>query len=191
DPTAVQSCARAGQGVRGRSEPAAAAERGAREARRRPPRRATSRQARSVWRCPRPRRDLHPGGRRGRSFARHHIAAVRRLRSLRSPWQADAAAVNRTETCVPEQTEGRHPMTKYVLAGCTLALMVMIPRIAPAAGTAAIAPTFRTSGSADGRQPLVVASNRDLAKMLAAPPNDGSDSGDDGDDGDDHRRGGG
>jgi len=76
-------------------------------------------------------------------------------------------------------------MTKYVLAGCTLALMVMIPRIAPAAGTTAIAPTFRTSGSADGRQPLVVASNRDLAKMLAAPRNDGSDSGDDGDDGDD------
>jgi hypothetical protein len=78
-------------------------------------------------------------------------------------------------------------MTKYILAACALALMVVIPRIAPAAGTAAAsAPASRTIGSSGAQQPLIAASSRDLASMLVAPRDDGSDSGDDGgDDGDD------
>jgi hypothetical protein len=78
-------------------------------------------------------------------------------------------------------------MTKYILAGCTLALMVVIPRIAPAAECAAgSTPALRTIGSSGERQPSIVASSRDLASMLVAPRDDGSDSGDDGgDDGDD------
>ncbi len=74
-------------------------------------------------------------------------------------------------------------MTKYLLAACTLALMLVIPRIAPAASTAAASvPALWTIGSGGEQQPLVVASSRDLASMLVAPRDDGSDSGDDGDD---------
>jgi hypothetical protein len=77
-------------------------------------------------------------------------------------------------------------MTKHILAGCVLALMIAIPRL----GTASTAPTSvpgsgTLASSGDHLLPLTIASSRHVSGLTVAPRDDGSDSGDDGDDGDD------
>lgn len=77
-------------------------------------------------------------------------------------------------------------MAKHILAGCILALMIAIPRLAAASARPTSVPGSGMLVSSSDRVPLTVASSRDLASMTVAPRDDGADSGDDGgDDGDD------